>query len=221
VPQVQDEKIGRKSLQLFRRGDSGPDGNDANVISARGQNIGGGIADQRDGRKPADPTLAARAPDREPNQASAGGSHFTECAEAEIAAKPGALELAPSDPCEISGDEPEQRAAPREALEQRLHARAVLRMQNWAHPHVITFRHWHNARKGLADLSARSAGPPHHNAENIGVKHALHWNAFGRSFESGHAADAMNQGFPMMRPGAPDQSAIDIEKDKCAVKQAR
>jgi hypothetical protein len=36
----------------------------------------------------------------------------------------------------------------------------------------------------------------------------------GAGFEAGHAADGIDQRLPVMRPGAADESAVNVEEDQ-------
>ena len=58
------------------------------------------------------------------------------------------------------------------------------------------------------------AGIAQHASEDIGIEHAVHGDVIGAGFNSGDLADGIDQRLAMMRAGAADEGAIDIEEDE-------
>jgi hypothetical protein len=95
----------------------------------------------------------------------------------------------------------------------------VFVVERGAHALVPALGDAHDFRHGAGDPQSRRAGPAHHHGENIGIEHPLNGDALGGGFEAGNAPDGIDQRFAVMRAGAADERAIDIEEDQCAVAQ--
>src|ERR1700682_4436028 len=94
LAEVGKQEIGGLSAQFLRGRDAGLDGDDADTVGAGGQNISGGVADQRDRCGAVDPAGAARLPDSKAGEGGARAGHLAESAEAEIIAQAGTPQLA-------------------------------------------------------------------------------------------------------------------------------
>src|SRR5271167_1720192 len=91
--------------QLIHAHQTGCDGDGADTVGFRGANVVGMIADQRNARGTADPTLLARAPDGNPYQASAILGELGESPKPEVRLQAGAFHLPPADPRQVTGDQ--------------------------------------------------------------------------------------------------------------------
>ncbi len=140
--------------------------------------------------------------------------HLAERAEAEIAAQAGAVQLAPADARQVAGHQSQKDAAASQPFEHRRYAGAVLVVQGRADAQVVALGRALDVRQRLADLRARRSGGAQHDGEDVRIEHALYGNAVGGGVEAGDAADAIGQRLAMMRAGAPDERAVDIEEDQ-------
>ena len=125
--------------------------------------------------------------------------------------QPGTLQLAPSDAREIPRYQAQQDAAPRQPLKHRPTARAMFVVQFRAHAQVVTLRCFQDLRHGLNDGLARGARRTHHHGQNVRVQHPLHGDAFGGGIEPRDPPYTLDQRGPVVRSGAADQSAVDVE----------
>src|SRR5579883_1785442 len=148
--------------EIGGRSDAGLHGDGADAILARREDIGGSVADERDGSLGADPGAGPGLADGEPRQAAAGARPFAECAEEEVVAQPGALELVPADAREVTGYESEQNSPPGEAFEHDLHGGAVAVSDVGADAQIIPFGGALNVGQPRADGGAGSAGIAQH-----------------------------------------------------------
>ena len=64
----------------------------------------------------------------------------------------------------------------------------------------------------FADERALRTGVAEHGGDDAGVEHAGHGDAVGGGFEAGDFADRFDQRETMMRAGAAQERAVDIEK---------
>ena len=212
MTQIWQQKIRVLGPDLFRWSDTGQHRNGANGVGARGENVGRGIPNQRDRRIAADPALAAGFTNSDPGEAGPRFCHFAKSSEAKISLQTRAFQFAPPDPGQISGDETQENAAAGEAIEQRLHARAMLGVKRGAHSQIMTLRSADDFRHGRTDQHAGSSGSTHHLGQDVGVEHSLDRNALRSALQASDAPHGLDEGCAVMRTCPADQCSIDIEQ---------
>ena len=107
-----------------------------------------------------------------------------------------------------------QHAAVLQAAQEGAHAGAGLALQTWDAVHVDLLRAADYLGHGAANGRRGRAGVAEHAREDVGIEHAVDGNAIGGGFEAGDAADGIDKRLAVMRPGATDQGAVDIEEDE-------
>ncbi len=126
--------------------------------------------------------------------------------------EPRALQLFPSDPGQVAGDQRARHPLARQAKQQPLRSRTGFRAEIRAGSLVHPLGFLQNGRHRGGNRLRRGSRPPHHFGENVRIEHAVHRDVLRRGFESGNRAHSIHQRLPVMRAGAANQRAVDIEK---------
>src|SRR5580658_3949160 len=212
--QVFQEDVRRVGEQVVTRGDSCVDGDAADAIPLGGDDIARRVAHQRDGCAFGDPALRACVADGEAGQTGAVLGHFAERSEAEIGLEAGAVKLLPSDACEVAGDQPEQRAALLQAAQEMAGAWAGFTLQVRDAAHVDLLRAADDLGHGAANGGLGCTSVAQHAGEDVGVEHAVDGDIVRRGFDACHAADGIDESLAVVRAGAADERAVDVEEDQ-------
>jgi hypothetical protein len=125
-----------------------------------------------------------------------------------------AVELLPSDAREVAGDQSEQHAMFLQTAQEGAHARAGFALQVGDAAHVELLRAADDLGHGAANGGRGGAGVAQHTGEDVGIEHAVDGDVVGGGFEAGDAADGIDERLAMMRAGAAEEGAVDIEEDE-------
>jgi hypothetical protein len=90
----------------------------------------------------------------------------------------------------------------------------VLAVQQRADAQIVAFRGPQHAGHGRAHVCRGRPGAAHHHAHDVRIEHALHRDAFGSAGQTGNAAHRVHQRFAVMRPGAANECAVDVEQNQ-------
>jgi hypothetical protein len=192
-----------------------PDGwrghcNRANAVFASGDDILRGVSDQRN--VSAKESFAPRLLDGKPCQSASRGSHFAECAEAEVMVQPGALKFPPADARQVAGHQSERNSSLAQALKQRRHTRTNLIPQIWNAGLVDVLRRIDNRRHLQRDRGVVDTARPHHLRQNVRIEHSMYGYSLGACFNARGLPDGIHQRLPVMRARTAHQRAIDVEQ---------
>ena len=97
----------------------------------------------------------------------------------------------------------------------------MLVVQRRADPQVVAFGRALRFGQNLANPRAGHPGAPHHPGENVGIEHPLNGDSLGGRVEPGYPADALHEGFAVVRSGPSHERAVDIEKNQSGVGQKK
>src|ERR1022692_1357858 len=89
-----------------------------------------------------------------------------------------------------------------------------LALQTWDAVHVDLLRAADYLGHGAANGGRGRAGIAQHAREDVGIEHAVDGDVVSAGFEAGDAADGIDERLAMVRPGAADEGAVDIEEDE-------
>ena len=78
--------------------------------------------------------------------------------------------------------------------------------------HIQRLGRLDNRRHGKPYVRGGRARVAHHARQDVGVEHTLDGDAVSGALQPGHPPDRVDQGFAVMRSGAPHERAVDIEQ---------
>jgi hypothetical protein len=209
--QVFEQNIGLIDAEIVARGNSGVHGDRADMVPLGGDDIAGCVAYQRDGRAFRNPSLRVRAADGKARQPCAVLGHFAKRSEAKIWFQTGAFQLFPSDARKVTRNEAQQHATLLQTAQEKAHAGTCFALQVGDTAHVDLLRAQNDAGHGAANGRRRRACFAKHAGEDVRIEHAVYGNVIGAGFETGDAANRIDQRLAMMQTGAAHKGAVDIE----------
>jgi len=214
LSKVVEKKIRRSGFQFLGRGNARANSNREDMVFVCGANILRGVSDQSDRGAVFDQTFTPGPLDRDTREIAASWTHFTEGPESEKTIESRAAELSPSDTRQVACDQREGRARVRQFLKNIRDAGTCATSQVGSDAFVDLLRALDDAGHERCGATCFNAGPLQHEIQDVGIKHAVDRNSIRGGFNSRHIAHSFNERLPVVRAGAANQGAIDIEQNE-------
>ena len=216
VSKIFDKEIRPGGFQFLSGCDPGTDGDRENMVFACGPNVLRCVPNESDRGVTFNQLFTPRAVNRDTCKTPTGRRHFAESAKPEKAVESRAGQLPPSDARQVAGDEGKRRAGIRQLAKNVRSARTRATSQIRSDVFIdllCALNDPGHERRGAMGFDACCL---HHEIQDVGIEHAVNRNPVRGSFDSRHVAHGFHQGLPVIRTGAANQCAVNIEENKGA-----